>query len=137
MSEATSAGATPATIRYRFSYTSFNRGLFTLLGIGPERSSVEVDREVVRVRMGWSFQAEIPRSAIRSITREKKPFGFGAGVHGWRGRWVVNGSNNGVVRLVLDPPPAARMLSIVTIKPRELFLSLENPTGFIASLGRV
>jgi hypothetical protein len=137
MSEATSAGATPAAIRYRFSYTSFTRALFTLLGVGPERSSVDVDRDVVRIRMGWSFSLEIPRGAIHSVTRAKKPFGFGAGVHGWRGRWVVNGSNDGVVRLLLDPPPAARMLLIFTIRPRELYLSLEDPTGFIASLGRV
>jgi hypothetical protein len=134
---AASAGSTPAAIRYGFSYTSFTRALFTLFGIGPERSSVEVDRDAVRVRMGWSFSIEIPRGAIRSITREKKPFGYGAGVHGWRGRWVVNGSNDGVVRLVLDPPPAGRMLVFFTVRPRELYLSLEDPAGFIASLGRV
>lgn len=129
-------GATPAGKHYRFSYTSFTKTLFTLLGIGPNRSFVEVDRDTVRIRMGWSFSLNIPRSAITSVMRASKPFGYGAGVHGWRGRWVVNGSNDGIVRLVLDPPPAGRTL-FIPIKPRELFLSLEDPVGFIAMLGRV
>lgn len=136
MAATVQTGATPAGKHYRFSYTSFTRKLFTLLGIGPERSSVEVNRDGVRIRMGWSFTLDIPRSSIKSVMRARKPFGAGAGVHGWRGRWVVNGSNDGIVRLVLDPPPTGRTL-FIPVKPRELFLSLEDPAGFIAMLGRV
>lgn len=129
-------GATPSGKQYRFSYTSLTRKLFTVLGIGPARSSVEVNRDAVRIRMGWAFDLEIPRSSIKSVMRASKPFGYGAGVHGWRGRWVVNGSNDGIVRLVLDPPPSGRTL-FIPIKPRELFLSLEDPAGFIAMFGLV
>jgi hypothetical protein len=41
--------------------------LFRFLGMGPARSGVWVGRDSVRVKMGWGFRAEFPRSAVRAI----------------------------------------------------------------------
>lgn len=120
--------------QFHFSYTPLNRRFFTLLGIGPRRTSIEVDDEQVQVNMGWSASVTIPRSAITSAEHSKKPFGFGFGVHGLPGRWVFNASNDGIVKLALDPPQRGRTL-FFPIKPRELYLSLEDPAGFLGEIG--
>jgi hypothetical protein len=119
---------------FQFSYTPFTRRLFALLGMGQSRSSVVVGDAEIHVSMGWAASITIQRSAIRSAAPAKKPFGYGAGVHGTPGRWVFNGSNDGIVKLILDPPQRGRTL-LFPIKPRELYLSLEDPSGFLAELG--
>ncbi len=59
---------------------------------------------------------------------------MGWGVHGWRGRWLVNGSSHGIVVLGIDPPARARTLGL-PVRLRELAVSLEDPVGFAAALG--
>lgn len=61
------------------------------IGIRPHNSYVEVDPERVQVRMGWSFRATLPRSSVRSVEPDHDRVAAW-GVHGWRGRWLVNGS---------------------------------------------
>lgn len=108
------------------------RPLLSVLGMGPRFSSVDVDHDHVRVRMGWSFQAEIP---LRSITAAKASSGLvgGIGVHGWRGRWLVNGATSGLVTLEIDPPARARVLG-VPVRLRALRVSVESPDGLLAAL---
>jgi hypothetical protein len=108
------------------------RPLLSVLGVGPRFSSVDIDGEHVRVRMGWSFQAEIP---LRSITTAKAFSGLvgGIGVHGWRGRWLVNGAASGLVTLEIDPPARARVLG-VPIRLRALRVSVESPDELLAAL---
>ena len=115
-------------------YTGINRPILSLVGLGPRWSGVTVTDAEVRVRMSWAFNAAIPRDRITEAVRAKKPALFGWGVHGWRGRWVVNGSDDGIVRLTIDPPIHARIL-IFAIKPHQLFISLDDPDGFLAALG--
>lgn len=121
--------------RFAISYSGLNRPLLTVLGMGTGQSGVVVTDTEVRVRMGWAFNAAIPRERITSAERGTKPALFGWGVHGWRGRWVVNGSDRGIVRLTIDPPILTRTL-IFAIQPRELFVSLEEPDRFLATLKR-
>jgi hypothetical protein len=94
---------------------------------------VTVTETDVHVRMGWAFDATIPRARITSAARATKPAMFGWGVHGWNGRWVVNGSDSGIVRLTIDPPILTRML-IFALRPRELFISLDEPDRFLTAL---
>ena len=51
--------------------------------------------------------AEIPRDHIASFSPGRGMV-LGWGVHGWRGRWLVNGSSKGLVRLEIDPAVRAR-----------------------------
>ena len=109
-----------------------SRPLLSVLGAGPRFSRVEIDGERLHVRMGPMFKAEIPLSSISDV----KPFkGLpgGIGVHGWRGRWLVNGSVKGIVSMRVDPPVRARMLGLA-VKVRELQVSVESPEELIAAL---
>jgi hypothetical protein len=108
------------------------RPLLSVLGAGPGVSGISLDGERLRVRMGWSFRTEIPVASITGAERYRGLVG-GIGVHGWRGRWLVNGSAKGVVSVRIDPPAPARVLG-VPVKLRTLQVSVEEPEEFIAAL---
>jgi hypothetical protein len=110
------------------------RPLLSLMGAGPRVSGVELDEDLLRVRMGWSFRADIPRT---SIVRAQPFTGLvgGIGVHGWRGRWLVNGAATGVVTLELDPPARGHVLGL-PVRLRRLQVSLTSPDDLLAALSR-
>ncbi|HXQ75295.1 MAG TPA: hypothetical protein VN791_02275 [Acidimicrobiales bacterium] len=108
------------------------RPLLVVLGMGPGLSGVELDDEVLHVRMGWAFRARIPRRDVTDARTVTGPVG-GIGVHGWRGRWLVNGSMRQIVGL--DIEPAARALAVgLPVHVHYLALSLEDPDAFVAAL---
>ena len=113
-------------------YTPALVPMFRLLGLGPARSGVWVGPESVRVTMGWSFRAEIPRRAVREIGPDRAALG-GWGVHGWRGRWLVNGSSSGLVRLELEPEVRAWIMGM-PVRLRTLRLSLVAPDELTSML---
>ena len=121
--------ASPQTFPIRYGVF---RPLLSVLGMGPRFSSVQVEGDRVRVRMGWSFQADIPRS---SITGAEASTGFvgGIGVHGWRGQWLVNGAAKGLVTINIDPPARGRVLG-VPVRLRTLRVSVESPDELLAVL---
>jgi hypothetical protein len=116
---------------FAFRYGLF-RPLFTVLGAGPRFSSVRIDGDRLRVRMGWSFRADIPLASVRSVEPFKGLVG-GIGVHGWRGTWLVNGAARGIVSIHIDPPVRARVLG-VPVRLKILQVSLEEPEELIAAL---
>ena len=117
--------------RFPIRFTGANRAM-VLLGVVPEHCRVEVDDGELRVRMAWLFSLDVPRVNVRSVAREEgRVWGWGA--HGWRGKWLVNGSSSGLVRIELDPPGRGRV-SGVGVEVRELVVSVEDPDGLIAAL---
>ena len=100
--------------------------------MGGRQGAVTVDGDEVTVRYGVGFRATFPRSAIRGVEPWSGRVG-GWGAHGWRGRWLVNGSSKGIVRLVLDPEQRARVLG-VPVKLRELRVSVDDPDGLLSAL---
>lgn len=118
---------------FAFSYGVF-RPLLSVLGLGPTFSRIEVGTERLAVRMGWAFATDVPRSAIREVAPTRGPVG-GIGVHGWRGRWLVNGSTEGLVKIDLDTGQRARVMGL-PVALTALTLSVDNPDEFVAALRR-
>lgn len=116
---------------FPFRYGLF-RPLLSLLGMGPRFSSVRLDDERLRVRMGVWFSADVPRRSIRSAT-PYKGFVGGIGVHGGRGRWLVNGAAKGLVTLEIDPPGRGHVMG-APVKLRALRISMKSPEELIAAL---
>jgi hypothetical protein len=56
-------------------------------------------------------------------------------VHGWNGRWLVNGSSHGIVRVDFDPGQRAWVCG-VPVHLRTLWLGLEDPDALPAGLRR-
>jgi hypothetical protein len=110
------------------------RGLFAVLGAGARHDFVEFRGETVRVQLGWMFKVSIPRAAVAAARHHPDMFG-GWGAHGWRGRWLVNGSSAGIVELDLELRQRAWLVSIWPLTLRVLHVSLEDPDGFLAAIG--
>ena len=104
-----------------------------LLGLTPRGSWVEVGDGRLRARMGWAFALEAPLESVRFAQRDSRRV-WSWGVHGWRGKWLVNASSSGLVRIDLSPPARARS-GPVPITVRELTVSMDDPDGLIAALG--
>ncbi len=110
------------------------RPLLVLLGMGPGLSGVELDGEDMHVRMGWAFRARVPRASITGARAVSGRVG-GVGVHGWRGRWLVNGSMEHIVGIDIDP--AVRAIATgIPVHLHYLALSIEDPDAFLAALER-
>lgn len=125
-----SAGTKRFPIRFNAAY----RMLSTALLMPPSQSFVEVEGDKVRVRMAWGFRAEFPRSAVRSVTSyDRTP--LSRGIHGWAGRWLVNGSGEGIVSIALKPTQRAYVLGF-PVRLRNLLVSIEDPAGLMAALAR-
>ena len=123
---------TTATVqRFPVLFTGINRWL-RWIGISPARSFVEVSPTGIRVRMAWGFTLDADRAAVRSSEPDHDPV-RGWGVHGWRGRWLVNGSSSGLVRITFDPPVAARTM-VFPLRVHTLRVSVEDPDGLVAAL---
>ena len=123
--------ASVRTFRIRY---GFLRPLLSVLGAGPAFSRVDIDGNHLRVRMGWTFRADIPLSSVTGA----KPFSGlagGVGVHGWRGTWLVNGGIRGIVEIAVDPPARAKVFG-VPVRLRVLQVSVESPEELIAALNR-
>jgi hypothetical protein len=107
-------------------------------GGGPGRAGVEVDAAVLRVRMA-DFHLDIPRDSVRSATRSDYQTRGTIGVHGRRGRWIVNGAHDGLVELAIEPPcylPRDLSTLFLKLEVRSLIVSLVDPDGFIAAVDR-
>src|SRR5450756_1498410 len=98
----------------------------------PAWSGVWVDRDAVRVQMGWGFRARIPRESVRAVARDSAAV-TGWGVHGWRGRWLVNGSSAGMVRIKIEPPARAWTMG-VPVRLHTLRLSTTRPDELVTLL---
>jgi len=126
--------APQATLRFPIRFGRAYRILSTALLIAPSDSYVELEGDEVRVRMAWIFRARFPRASVVAASRYRgRP--LSRGVHGFAGRWLVNGSGQGIVSLVLAPPPRAWSM-VFPLRLSELLVSLEDPEGLLAALGR-
>jgi hypothetical protein len=101
------------------------------LGLGPKRSEVQVQDGTLHVRFGWGFRTEIPLTSIKDAKpNNDRVYAWGA--HGWRGRWLVNGSSKDIVELTIDPPARAYVMG-APIKLRTLYVSVTDPQALIAA----
>jgi len=106
-------------IKYAGPYTT----ILTVTGAPPSSAYLEIDTTYMHVRMGRAFRAEIPRRAVKAVETFRSV--VSVGVHGWRGRWIVNGAHGPIARIVLDTPVHARVLG-VPVRLREVLVSVDD-----------
>ncbi len=119
--------------RFQFRYDRWCGWILGLFGSGRRFSRIVVTETDLDVQLGVAFRGVVPRSSIRSARRWRGPV-FGWGAHGWRGRWLVNGSSKGIVVLGVEPEGSGRVIGF-PVKVRVLALSVEDPEGLCAALG--
>jgi hypothetical protein len=118
--------------RFAISYSPSLGWLLRGMGLGPRHSGVKVTDATVEVRLGWGFRARFPRRAVaRTEPYDGRIWAWGA--HGWRGRWLVNGSSHDIVVVHLEPVQRAFVVGF-PVKLRELAVSVEDRAGLLAAL---
>jgi hypothetical protein len=118
--------------RFPISFDRWYAVLSSLLGLPPSAAYVALDGAEVEVRMSWAFRARFPRSAVASSsTLDLRP--LSRGVHGFGGRWLVNGSGRGILSIRLSPTQRAYVMG-VPIRLRELLVSVAEPRALAATL---
>ena len=124
---------TTAIVRVPISFDGWYRVLSSIIGLLPSHSYVNVDGEQIQVRMGWAFWSRFPRSAIESVSElHRRP--VSRGVHGFAGRWLVNGSGYGVVSLQLSPRQRGYVLGF-PVRLKQLMVSVSEPALLAEAVG--
>ena len=90
----------------------------------PERSAyLRLDGDVVKVRMGWAFRTKFSRVDVSDVVNHRPVVSIG--VHGWKGRWLVNGAHRPIAVIRLSQPARGRVVGFpVTV--REIFVSVDD-----------
>ena len=108
--------------------------MHTLLYLtGARDARVELGPDAVEVQLGLAWRARIPRESVQAADQDA-PRTISIGAHGWGGRWLVNTSTTGLVRLTIDPAATGRCYG-VPHRLTELTVSLADPDAFLAELG--
>jgi len=118
--------------RFPISFDRWYRGLSRLLGLPPSVAYVDVGAQEVQVRMGWAFNSRFPRSAVTSVSASAHT-PLSRGVHGFGGRWLVNGSSRQVMTLVLNPAQRAYVLGL-PVSLSKLSVSVTDAAALGAAL---
>jgi hypothetical protein len=118
--------------RFPIRFDAWYRLLSSALLISPSTSFVELNGDHVNARMGWAFRARFPRSAVATVNESHMAV-LSRGVHGFGGRWLVNGSSKGLVTIDLVPAQRASMMGF-PIRLRQLIVSVEDPAGLAAMI---
>lgn len=123
------ASATRFLIRFERAYALLSRSLF----IPPADSYVEIDDGKVSVRMAWAFRSTFECSAVKGTSPLGKRVPMTRGVHGWAGRWLVNGAGDGILVIQLEPAQRAYVLGF-PVKLRELLVSVDDASALAGAL---
>ena len=110
----------------------------TLMGGGPDGGRVEMDADEIRLRMA-DFKVDVPRASVQAVARSSFRTKGTIGVHSTGGRWLANGSADGLVEITIDPPvytPRSLSSLFLRMKVNALIVSLVDPDGFIAAMER-
>jgi hypothetical protein len=97
--------------------------LLAVLLLPARFAYVRVDGDTVKVRMGWAFRAKFPKSAVMEVVNFRPV--VSVGVHGWRGRWLVNGANRPIAVVRLSEPARGYVIGF-PVKLRELLVSVDD-----------
>ena len=118
--------------RFPISFDRWYGALSRVLGLPPSTAYVELSGAEVEIRMGWAFRARFPRSAVASAAvADIRP--LSRGVHGFGGRWLVNGSGHTILSLHLRPAQRAYVLG-VPVRVRELMVSVAQSHSLASAL---
>ena len=124
----------PAALRFDVRFDLWYEVLSRALLLPPKSAYLSVEGDEVEVRMGWAFRARFPRAAVTRVAKLATP-PISRGVHGWWGRWLVNGSGRGIVVLDLAPDQRAYVTGF-PVRLRQLLISVNDPPGVAAALSQ-
>jgi hypothetical protein len=121
-------------MRFPIRFEPSFRVLAKMLFLSPDQSHVDIAGDLVHVKFAWAFRATFPRSSVASTSAYlERP--LSRGVHGFGGRWLVNGAGDGIVDLRFEPTQRAYVVGW-PVSLRLLLVSVDDPKGLADALRR-
>src|SRR5690242_17980235 len=111
------------TTRIPIKYSKVWSWLLILCGLPRGFSYIEVDGDTIKVRMSYAFRVRFTRGDISAVTTHRPVLSIG--VHGFRGRWLVNGAHRPIADITFALPVRARVLGF-PVRLRELLVSVAD-----------
>lgn len=111
------------TTRIPIKYSKAWSWLLTIMLMPRPLSYIEIDGGTIRVRMSYAFRARFTRGDISEVRTNRTVLSIG--VHGFRGRWLVNGAHRPIARITFALPVRARVLGF-PVQLRELRVSVHD-----------
>jgi hypothetical protein len=111
------------TTRIPIKYSKAWSWLLTSVLLPRRFSYIEIDGGTIRVRMSYAFRVRFTRADISEVRANRTVLSIG--VHGWRGRWLVNGAHRPIARITFALPVRARVLGF-GVQLRELLVSVDD-----------
>ena len=124
---------TNGTFRFPISFDGAYGILSSVLFLPPSNAYIEVAGDQIEVRMGWAFWSAFPRGAVASVS-EMRSRPLSRGVHGFGGRWLVNGSGRRILSIDLVPSQRAYVVGF-PIRLRQLMVSVADPAALASAMG--
>ena len=122
--------------RFPILITQFSQLLMIPFGVTRSRAFVQLQDGELRVRFGPMFDERIPVDNIEAAEMSRWPRWAGVGPRSnFRGVVGLIGSYDGIVRLTLKEPMEVHVF-VVPVSCRRLYLSLENPDGFLGEISK-
>ena len=109
--------------RFAIKYSKIWSWLLRSFLLPPRLAYLEVDGNDVRIRMSWAFRARFGRGDISGVATHRPVVSIG--VHGWRGRWLVNGAHRPIAKITFALPVKARVVGF-PVRLRELLVSVDD-----------
>jgi len=118
--------------RFPIQFDTWYGILSSALFLPPASSYVEINDEEVRVQMGWAFRSHFPRTSV-ALAAETHEHPLSRGVHGFAGRWLVNGSGRGILTISLTLAQRGYVMGF-PVRLRQLMVSVAEPSRLAAAL---
>lgn len=100
------------------------RALLSALLLPAHEAYVAVDGDRVRVHMSWAFATHFTRADVEGVSEGPAPV-VSVGVHGWRGRWLVNGARRPIATVRLRRSVRAYVCGF-PVRLHELLVSVDD-----------
>lgn len=122
------------TTRFPIKFDPAYAALSSALFLSPAGSYIEIDGTTVSVRMAWAFRATFDRARVARASPLGRRVPLTRGVHGWGGRWLVNGAGDGILVIDLEPTQRGHVMGF-PVRLRQLQVSVDDPGALARALG--
>jgi hypothetical protein len=121
--------------RYSIRTTPLSQFFLIPFGVSKTRSYVQIRDGELHVRFGPMFDERIPLATIEEAKTAHWPRWAGVGPRtNFRGTVALIGAYDKTVRLTFKEPMRVHLF-VFPMKCHELYLSLEDPHGFLKAIG--
>jgi hypothetical protein len=106
------------------------RWLLPIFGLPARLAYISIG-DTVKIRMSWAFRVKFSKADVMEVVNFRPVMSIG--VHGFRGRWLVNGAHRPIAVIRLQQPARGLVVGF-PLKVREILVSVDDRDALQAAL---